>query len=70
MGQESGLNVAKLDSLLKASQGQNYCLVLDGSCLKAWENSTSKLIQIVGKVHFLGFVGLRSLFPYGLSEGV
>ena len=56
MGQESGLDVAKLDSLLKASQGQNYCLVLDGSCLKA-----------LGKIPFLNsFQLLTNFISWGL----
>lgn len=61
VGQKSGQ--ASLGSLIRVSQSQDQDFSWIGSLFGvSGEEITSRLIPVVGRIHFLEVVGLRSLF--------
>ena len=59
--------LAQLVSLLWVSHSQSQMSASWALLGRVWEKSTSKVIQIVGRLQFLVVVGLGSLFPCWLS---
>lgn len=63
VGQKSGHWFVWVDSLLCVSEDKNQGISWSGNLGLSEGKSTSRFIQVIGKIHFYLFWGLKSLSP-------